>query len=188
LDISSTPAREALHTLRAEGFLELAPRRGFTVAPLTGDDIRDVFLVQSIVAGELAARAATKQNPGLLQLLQRLEAVHVELTAAAERADFAALEALNHQFHREINLAASAPKLAWLIQLASRYAPRRFYATIEGWPESTIHDHAGLLDAFRAADAERARGEMSGHVMRAGDLLARHIDARFEGIEGTLPA
>jgi hypothetical protein len=29
---------------------------------------------------------------------------------------------------------------------------------------------------------------MSGHVMRAGDLLARHIDARFEGIEGTLPA
>ena len=32
MGISSTPAREALQALRAEGFLDLAPRRGFTVA------------------------------------------------------------------------------------------------------------------------------------------------------------
>src|SRR5690606_8410532 len=63
LGISSTPAREALQALRAEGFLNLAPRRGFTVAMVTGDDIRDMFLVQSWVAGELASRAAAAMTP-----------------------------------------------------------------------------------------------------------------------------
>lgn len=176
LGISSTPAREALQALRAEGFLELAPRRGFTVALVTGADIRDMFLVQSMVAGELAARAATKLTP---EDLERLETIHSSLTEAANRGDLVALEEWNHRFHREVNLVSGAPKLAWVIQLVSRYAPRRFYASIEGWPQTTVHDHTDLLDAFRAKDAERARTEMTEHVQHAGDQLAAHVDARL---------
>src|SRR5690606_10799335 len=103
LGISTTPAREALQSLRAEGFLDLAPRRGFTVARVTGDDIRDMFLVQSMVAGELAARAAQRVTP---EILQRLEEINESLIAAADRNDLDALEKWNHKFHREINLAS----------------------------------------------------------------------------------
>lgn len=175
LGISTTPAREALHSLRAEGFLELAPRRGFTVAEVTGDDIRDMFLVQSMVAGELAARAATSTPP---EVLATLENVHTHLTDAASRGDLNELERLNHQFHREINLASGAPRLAWVIKLVSRYAPRRFYSTIDGWPETTVRDHEGLLQALRERDPERARAAMSAHVLQSGEQLARHIEAR----------
>jgi DNA-binding GntR family transcriptional regulator len=184
LGISSTPAREALQTLRAEGFLDLSPRRGFTVASLIGDDIRDMFLVQSMVAGELAARAAASSP----DLLARLEEVHVGLRAAADRGDLEALEVWNHQFHREINLAANAPKLSWVLQTVSRYAPRRFYATIEGWSRTTLEDHRGLLDAMRSGDSERARIEMSEHIKRAGEQLARHIDARLLTADETADA
>src|SRR5699024_6873484 len=52
LDISTTPTREALQSLRVEGFLELVPRHGFVVAPLTGQDIRDLFQVQALIGGE----------------------------------------------------------------------------------------------------------------------------------------
>lgn len=182
LGISSTPAREALQTLRAEGFLDLSPRRGFTVANLSGDDIRDMFLVQSMVAGELAARAAPVRSP---ELLARLEEVHAELGAAADRGDLEALEEWNHQFHREINLAANAPKLSWVLRTVSRYAPRRFYATIEGWSRTTLEDHRGLLEAMRSGDAERARVGMSEHVKRAGEQLARHVDARLLATDET---
>lgn len=176
LGISTTPAREALQALRAEGFLDLAPRRGFTVAKVDGNDVRDMFLVQSMVAGELAARAAENATP---DTVAALEQIHTELVAAANRGDLGALEELNHAFHREINLTADAPRLAWVIKLVSRYAPRRFYATINGWPETTVHDHSGLLEAIRKGDAERARQEMTEHVRHAGEQLASHIDARI---------
>ncbi|MCU1476778.1 MAG: putative GntR family transcriptional regulator [Subtercola sp.] len=179
LGISSTPAREALQALRAEGFLDLAPRRGFTVAQVTGDDIRDMFLVQSMVAGELAARTASHISP---EQLARLEEIHANLTASARAGDLTALEEWNHQFHREINLAADAPKLAWVLKLSSRYAPRRFYASIEGWPETTVADHAGLLDAVRSHDSEAARSRMVEHVQHAGEQLARHMDERIEAV------
>jgi len=176
LGISTTPAREALQALRAEGFLDLAPRRGFTVAQLDGDDIRDMFLVQAMVAGELAARAATKVTPANVAAL---DAIHKDLVAAAERGDLTSLEELNHQFHRDINLAANSPRLANVIRLVSRYAPRRFYATIAGWPETTVHDHTLVLDAIRRGDADTARREMSAHVHHAAEQLASHIDARI---------
>ena len=174
LGTSSTPAREALQALRAEGFLNLSPRRGFTVAPITGDDIRDTFLVQAQVAGEIAARVAQRATP---ELLARLEGIHADLTAAAERGDLNALEELNHEFHQEINRASGAPKLAWVIKLVARYVPRRFYATIEGWPQTTIDDHSGVIDAIRAGDAKRARREMSEHIRHAGEQLAQHVEA-----------
>lgn len=176
LGISSTPAREALQALRAEGFLELAPRRGFTVAAVSGEDIRDMFLVQSMVAGELAARAASRLTDFQVT---KLEEIHDALTLAANRGDLELLEEWNHQFHREINLASGAPKLAWVIKMVARYAPRRFYATIEGWPQTTVHDHSRLLNALISGDTERARSEMVEHVLRAGEQLARHMDARL---------
>src|SRR5881397_3995719 len=55
--VSQTPVREALLSLRSEGLVDLLPRRGFMVAPITPQDITDLFWAQSLIAGELAARA-----------------------------------------------------------------------------------------------------------------------------------
>lgn len=182
LDISSTPAREALQTLRAEGLLDLAPRRGFTVARLTGDDIRDIYLVESFVAGELAARTAKTVTR---EMLARLEEMHAQLVAAAARGDLAEVEAWNYRFHGEINLAAASPKLDWVIELASRYVPRQFFATLDGWPETTIADHAEILDALRAGDARRVRRTMAEHIASAGEHLAQRVDERLAGADET---
>ena len=175
LGISSTPAREALHTLRAEGFLRLAPRRGFTVAPITADDIRDMFLVQSLVAGEMAARATLTASP---LLDDQLSGIHTALMSAVEVSNLDQLEELNHQFHRAINLAANSPRLALVIQLSSRYAPRWFYSSIPGWPETTATDHTLVLKAILNRDPDAARSAMANHILLAGEQLARHIASR----------
>lgn len=175
LQISTTPVREALQSLRVEGFLELVPRKGFQVAPLTGKDIRDIFRVQALIGGELAARAthnATDKD------LSELEALHHELIAAAARHDDALLEEKNHAFHREINLLADSRKIIWAMGLVSRYVPRRFYSSIEGWPKATVDDHSKLLEAIRSRDAQTARAEMEEHLMHSGELLAAHFDER----------
>lgn len=177
LGMSTTPAREALLQLRAEGFLELAPGRGFTVAPLTGDDVRDLFAVQALIAGELAARAALSTDDSSLA---ELDSIHGELVAAARRGDTAALEQLNHEFHRFINHLAGSRKVLWALGLLARYVPRQFYGSIAGWPEATMEGHGLVLDALRAQDAERARGAMHVHITHAGELLASH----FDGVSG----
>lgn len=180
LGISTTPAREALQALRVEGFLELVPRRGFIVAPLTGQDIRDLFHVQALIGGELAARAAAKATE---QDVAELEALHHELIAAAARNDHDRLEEKNHAFHREINLMADSRKIIWVLGLVTRYVPRQFYSSIPGWPRATVDDHAELLQGMKARDPETTRAAMQQHIVHSGELLAAHFDARVAAAE-----
>jgi DNA-binding GntR family transcriptional regulator len=172
---SATPAREALQALRVEGFLQLAPGRGFQVAPLTGQDIRDLFTAQSLIAGELAARAARYGDDAGMK---ELEALHHELIAAAARGEKGVLEEKNHLFHRQINLTASAPRIAWTLTILTRYVPHRFYADIPGWSRATVTDHEAILRAVVGREPEKAREAMQQHILHAGDLLADHFDTR----------
>ena len=173
LAVSTTPVREGMLALRGEGFVRLEPRRGFVVAPLSTKDIRDIFAAQATLAGELAARAATMMTSVEHDDLARLQD---QLEAAAVAGEIVRLEALNHMFHRLINRAADAPKVAWLLSVGARYVPRRFYATVTGWPEASARDHAAVIASLAARDAEQARESMSGHVRHAGELLAQHLE------------
>lgn len=172
LDVSATPVREGLQALRGEGFLTFEPRRGFVVAPLTPDDVEDLFLVQADIAGELAARAATVATAEWMAELHRLQAV---LGAAVDVGEPDGIIACNREVHRYINLAAAAPKLAWMLSVAVRYVPEPYFLTIEGWSEASLHDHADVLAALESRDAERARVAMREHILNVGRLLAAHL-------------
>jgi DNA-binding GntR family transcriptional regulator len=173
LGISATPVREGLLALHAQGFVRLEPRRGFVVVPLTGNDIRDLFAGQALLAGELAARAVKHSDAAAIA---DLGALHAQLEVAAKRRAHDQLEDLNFRFHRSINLLAEAPKLAWLLGVAVCYAPVRFYSAIDGWPAATVHDHRTVLDAFRRGASKVARAAMSDHITHAGELLAIHLE------------
>ena len=174
LDISGTPVREGLLALRAEGFLQLQPRRGFVVAPLSADDIRDLFVTQALIAGELAARAAERLKDEEIDELRDLQ---VRIDQVAQAGDTDELEQLNHEFHRRINRAASSEKLTWALGMVTKYVPRRFYAHIGGWPTASVHDHSAVVLALAARDPEQARRAIAAHVRHAGDLLAKHFEA-----------
>ncbi|NKZ03351.1 GntR family transcriptional regulator [Actinomadura latina] len=176
LGISVTPVREALLSLRGEGFVTLEPRRGFMPAPLTRQDVQDLFEAQAYFAGELAARAAAGRvaEPELASL-DRFQA---QLEAAFAAGDSAGIERANHEFHRLINLSAGSPKTAWLLRTVVRYAPRRFYASIDGWTRASVDDHQLVLAALRAGDADAARQAMRAHIRHAGTLLVVHLEAQ----------
>lgn len=176
LSISTTPAREALQSLKVEGFLELIPRHGFRVAQLTGQDIEDLFRVQALVAGELVARAAMKAESADIEWLQK---IHQQLSAAAEADDLERLEELNHVFHRGIYRIAQAPKILWVLGLLARYVPRMFYASIPGWPDTTKDDHGAILEMIVDGRPEEARAAMHEHLGHSGKLLAAHFDERL---------
>ncbi|SNS30520.1 transcriptional regulator, GntR family [Actinomadura meyerae] len=173
--ISVTPVREALKSLRSEGFVVLEPRRGFVVAPLSKRDVRDLFWVQAGIAAELTARACPRIGAAELRELAALQR-GLERAASARRSDL--VEEYDHLFHRRINLAADSPKLAWSLGTVARYAPRGLYGRLPGWPALAARDHARILATLRTGDARSAAAEMRDHIVRAGDQLAAHLEHR----------
>ena len=58
LGMSRTPIREAALTLRAQGLVELRPRRGLRIAPVRAQDMRDIYDILTELESLAAARAA----------------------------------------------------------------------------------------------------------------------------------
>ncbi|KAA5831252.1 GntR family transcriptional regulator [Saccharopolyspora hirsuta] len=171
LGVSVTPVREALLALRGEGFVNLAPRRGFTVAPLSRHDFADAHRLQASIAGELAARAA-----------QRIDAEHLaELAPLVDEMRLAAqfvladMGGLVGRFQAVLWRIAESPKLSWFLGIAVRYAPQHVAAAVPGWREMAVTDHEALLTALRRHDPVGARTAMHEHVTRTGELLIHHL-------------
>ncbi|GIE85317.1 GntR family transcriptional regulator [Actinoplanes regularis] len=172
LGVSITPVREALLTLRGEDMVELEPRKGYVVAPLSEQDVVDLFRLQGDIAGELAARLAeriTGTERDELALADRA------LQRAARTRKVGEIEQLEYEFHRTINRMAQARKLSWFLHVATRYTPARFYAADSGWREAMRADHQALLAAFAAKDPGAARAAMARHFTDGADLLVKHL-------------
>jgi DNA-binding GntR family transcriptional regulator len=174
LGLSATPVREGLLLLKGEGFLELRPRRGFVVASLSREDVMDLFTAQELLAGELVFRAAGRIGEHDLRELRR---VLEDTRKAVASDDRDAISYLCHDFHRKINLAAGAPRLAWMLSISTKFAPRGFFATSARWRRATVRDHAAILRALKDHDGEAARAAMTRHMENAGEFLSAHFEA-----------
>ena len=173
LGVSITPVREALLTLRGEDMVELQPRRGYLVAPMSRQDIEDVFALQANLAGELAARASRRVDAEQLAELRRLQE---GLRAAAAEVSLPELEQLEFAFHRLINRITDSRKLARFLHAATRYTPHRFYASDPAWRANMLSDHDAILGALAARDPEAARSAMARHFTDGAERLIKHLD------------
>ncbi|NLU81718.1 GntR family transcriptional regulator [Rhodococcus sp. HNM0569] len=174
LGVSVTPVREALLTLRGEGMVELVPHRGYVVAPLTRADVADLFWLQSIIAEELARRAARTAD---LATLAELHAHNADLAAAVAAGDAARIETAEFAFHRVVNSAAESRKLAWFLHGAVRYTPVHFYSGDPEWGKSAVASHERLIVALGAHDEPAAGTENKEHFEDGAVRLLAHLES-----------
>lgn len=168
MGVSNTPVREALLSLRGEGFVKLVPRRGFMVESFTAEDVTDIFWAQAKLAGELAARAAKRITP---QELADVEKALAEYERAAASGDEELIGALGHDFHRRINRAAQSQRLALILGSIVQHLPNRFYAAIEGHVEATRDDHRAMVEALRTRNARAIRKITEEHIVESAEHL-----------------
>jgi DNA-binding GntR family transcriptional regulator len=175
LEVSVTPVREALLTLRGEGMVNLAPHRGYVVADLSRQDVRDIFWLQGVMAVELAIRIADVITPAQLDQLNELnEELHAVL-ATGRAADITTAE---FEFHRVHNRIATDGKLAWFLLNATRYTPHDLYANDPRWGQVAYDSHVKLIDAYRRGD----RDEVIEQTRRQFTDGAQRLMAHLEGI------
>lgn len=173
LQVSTTPVREGLLLLQSESFVRLMPRRGFVVNSFTPADLRDLFWAQATLGAELAERATARMSAADFENLEQINALHEQAVADQDQE---AATRLGHQFHRTINLAAQAPRLALQLGSLIKQLPNRFYASIEGQLEGAVSYHPIILQAMRVQDAGAVRSLMFHHLVSGADHLIAMLE------------
>ena len=187
LDVSTTPVREGLLLLQSESFVRLMPRRGFVVNSFTKSDLRDLFWAQATIGARLAELAAMRMSK---TDFARLQNIHVRHEQAVAHHDREVAARLGHQFHRTINLAAQAPRLALLLGSLTKQLPNRFYASIEGQLEDAVSYHPIIINAIGVQDADGARSQMYRHIENGAEHLIAMLERQgtWVGAEEPSPA
>jgi DNA-binding GntR family transcriptional regulator len=179
VEVSVTPAREALLLLVQEGSVVQEVNRGFQVATISRRDVADAYLVHAFVAGELAARAASKIDDSALAELRYLDsAIKQACDLTSEGHDMRKrIEELNYQLHGVVYTCADSPRLWSFVDQASHLGPRRFWVTIPGWVEFNRNGHADVIAALLERDPEASRAAMTRHLEQASEILLAHLDS-----------
>ena len=178
---SSSPLREALSRLSQEGLVRADERRGFRVAPLSPEDLRDIThmrlmldvqaLQESIAPGDDAWEAA------IVAAFYRLEKAESRLPDGPVILD-EEWSALHRDFHAALLAACpSTRQLAWsasLFDQAERY--RRFSARHRKSARRKSNEHKKLMDATLRRDGATACALLAEHIR--GTL--RNVEAAFE--------
>ena len=173
LGLSRTPVREALLKLQAEGLVEVIPRHGARVLPVSPDDMREIYEMLTALepmAAELVARK--KLGPEDLQPL--IEASR-GMTAALKADNLDAWAESDERYHRYLIALAGNRLLSDTLQGLWDRAHRARMVTLRLRPKpvNSTKEHNAIVEAIRAGDSKKAARLYRAHRQRGSrELLA----------------
>jgi DNA-binding GntR family transcriptional regulator len=183
--VGSSAVREALSRLASEGFVVIEPQRGFRVAPLSVDALRDLTDVRCNIEA-LCLRGAIEKG-GIEWQSQVVAALH-RLTHTPVWADKAARRysdeyAKAHDIFHEV-LAAGCGS-AWLLHLrtilfnhSERY--RWFTGPLSKVDRDLSREHREIAEATLARDSERAVALMNEHLQTTAKIILDSLLSKRE--------
>jgi DNA-binding GntR family transcriptional regulator len=161
LEVSTTPVREALRDLSAEGLIQLDAHRGAIVRSLSKDEVEEIYWLRQLLEPEMMVRAMENLTDE-----QIAQAESIQKRADKEK-DPAAWVELNKAFHRVFNEACRSPRLAAIVEnLQDSGTPYVVASIVAGskTQKETNQQHGEILRAVKARDVEAARKLMLEHV------------------------
>lgn len=164
--VSRTPIREALHRLQQDDLVERGDR-GLCVAERSEEQILEIYEARIALEAAACEAAARRRNDmDLARLHGLLDAAPGDSPSPAEMARY------NRRFHEAV---WNASHNGTLIDLLSRLFLhlRRYPSTTLTFPGrwgEALEEHAGLVAAIEARDAEEAGRIGREHMAKARDV------------------
>ncbi|HXZ08493.1 MAG TPA: GntR family transcriptional regulator [Paraburkholderia sp.] len=194
LDVSLGAVREALSRLTSEGLVIAEPQRGFRVAPVSLDDLKDLTRVRIQIETSCLERAIAC---GDMNWETNLVAAFYRLSRTPERVgdgvgvrlDDTWREAHN-QFHECLIAACDSP---WLLRIrqqlymqTERY--RQLSVPLQKVKRDTNAEHQELMDAVLARDTAKAAQLLDAHLTRTMDILVAGFEPQASAADVTARA
>ena len=179
LGISRTPVREALIRLVREGFVEVAPQRGFRLRSITDQECEEAIELSEVTEEFVVRRLAGEvDEAGLMTLASILDRQRQSLDDPSQFVvvdeDFhLAMPELLH-LERTRGLLATLRGIMWLSGLGSHTSPDS--------RANAIEEHRALLDALVVHDPEAAARSVQRHMRFIRQMLAERGRATIDPI------
>jgi DNA-binding GntR family transcriptional regulator len=161
-DVSKSPVRDALLRLQVEGLIEVLPRKGYRVRPISVADVGELYEMRLLLEKACVRRAIEQASGDDLAGLDKFR------TGEAS-GDLAAWVHYNRQFHRAIAAAAGNQRLAEAAAEVIDQFDRLTFVGVaqvatDGAADKLVAEHCALIDAIQARDKGRSQRLITDHI------------------------
>jgi DNA-binding GntR family transcriptional regulator len=178
-EVSATPLREALQRLAAQDLVEIDPRLGASVAPISLEHLRDTYWIRQLLESLAVERSVERGDDEWEQRLRALFADFERAVASAGAGpdeDVLSWSRAHRSFHLGLMAACDSPWLLSMLNVVNDHSERyRMLSALQG-ARDPVGEHSAILDAAIARDKHAA--------VKA---LQLHLDRTVEVIEDSLP-
>lgn len=180
LGVSRTPVREAFRQLELEGLIQIVPNKGAYVTGITEKDVRDIYMIRSLLEG-LCARWATEHiTPE--QMAEMEENIFLS-KFHAEKGHYEQLAQLDNRFHEILYEACNSKMLEHPLRDFHEYVLRVRKRTLAEKNRGTKsnEEHEQIMEAIKAGDADRAEALANAHMINAyNNMVQNGLREAFE--------
>ena len=174
LGIGRTPVHEAISRLAIEGAVEILPRKGIVVRPVSLDEALatiEARLINEPACARLAAQRASDED------LARIQDVLEQAPPLLARRDIKGLMQLDRQFHAAIARAARNRVLEQILQQLHERSLRFWFISLSDSKHLLQVDaeHRDVLRALVARNPDRAEQTVRAHIESFRDTIKRSI-------------
>ena len=183
LGVSTGAVREALSRLSAEGMAIAEAQKGYVVAPVSTDELRDLtttrIAIEQLCHRAAIARGDVEWESGIVAAHHRLHRLPEREPADPSRLN-EAWSAAHAQFHRALVAACGSRSLLrirdGLYAQTERY--RRLSVPLRRGERDVDAEHSSIVAAALARDADRTCGLIADHLQRTADILVASPELR----------
>jgi DNA-binding GntR family transcriptional regulator len=165
---------EAISRLAIEGMIEILPRKGIVVRPVSLDEALatiEARLINEPMCARLAVQRATAED------LDRIEQVLRQAPPLLSRRDIKGLMQLDRQFHGAIARAARNKVLEQVLQQLHEKSLRFWFISLSDSKHllQVDEEHREVLTALQARDPEQAERAIRAHIESFRDTIKRFV-------------
>lgn len=171
LEMSRTPVREALIRLSNEGMVEVRPRHGMRVLPLSANDMTEIYDILTALEAKAAEIVATR---GLTKKqLKQLTNSADDMDTALANNDLTGWGNADENFHRLLVEFSENQRLINIVNTFWDQSHRVRMLTLHLRPKPTKSnlDHRKVIEAIKKQDPELARNTHREHRRKSGKML-----------------
>ena len=175
IELSRTPVREALVRLEQEGLIEVVPRHGIRVLPLSPEDMQEIYEVL-IALEPKATEMLTLKKPSKKDIVPLIKACE-DMEEALAKDDLEMWAFADADFHSSLVALCGNQRLAAMVSMVweQSHRARMFTLRLRPKPEQSTKEHKEIVEAILSGDAIKARDLYRDHREKAAKSMMKLI-------------